>query len=194
MGFSKPCALYVYCSKVCTLWSFTNYWPFVKYEVQPFWLMGWWATGKLSNKQCKGYLLKCKMSCCNFEAVVQSENAVQLAEYRHTVVRMLASACLPFRSSDGPVPRIRRKVFPVCATVRCKAQSSFRLFPCLPLLLEQFQWVKDRYNVYALQGPSQAAKTAFVKSLFKLPLVLTIQGQDVLNLQSFRYGHRNALT
>ncbi|OLP88848.1 hypothetical protein AK812_SmicGene29770 [Symbiodinium microadriaticum] len=149
---------YVYCSKVGTLWSFTNYWPFVDYEVQPFWLMGWWATGKLSNKQYKSYLLKCKKSyrglLQNFEAVVHSENALQLEEYRETVVQ---------------------------------------LFPCLPRFLEQFRWARDRYKLYALQGPSQAAKTSFVKSLFKSPFVLTIQGQDVLNLQSFQYGRHDAL-
>ena len=81
---------------------FTNYWPFVDYEVQPFWLMGWWATGKLSNKQYKSYLLKCKKSyrglLQNFEAVVHSENALQLEEYRETVVQILASVRLPFRS------------------------------------------------------------------------------------------------
>ncbi|CAE7816616.1 unnamed protein product [Symbiodinium sp. CCMP2592] len=164
---------YVYCSKVGTLWSFTNYWPFVDYEVQPFWLMGWWATGKLSNKQYKSYLLKCKKSyrglLQNFEAVVHSENALQLEEYRETVVQILASARLPFRSHDDP------------------------LFPCLPHFLEQFRWARDRCKLYALQGPSQAAKTSFVKSLFKSPFVLTIQGQDVLNLQSFQYGRHDAL-
>ena len=40
--------------------------------------MGWWATGKLSNNQYKGYLLKCKKSDGqNFEAVVQSKNVAQ---------------------------------------------------------------------------------------------------------------------
>ena len=91
---------------VGTLWSFTNYWPFLDYEVQPFWLMGWWATGKLSNKQYKGYLLKCKKSYCgllqNFEAVVQSEKALQLDEYRDSVVRLLAAARLPFRRPTDP--------------------------------------------------------------------------------------------
>ena len=97
---------YVYCTKVGTLWSFTNYWPFLDYAVQPFWLMGWWATGKLSNKQYKGYLLKCKKSyrglLQNFEAVVQSEKALQLDEYRDSVVRLLAAARLPFRQPTDP--------------------------------------------------------------------------------------------
>ena len=97
---------YVYCTKRGTLWSFTNYWPFVDYEVQPFWLMGWWATGKLSNEQYKGYLLKCKKSyrvlVQNYEAVVQAEQAENLDMYRLDVARVLATARLPFRSSQDP--------------------------------------------------------------------------------------------
>ena len=80
----------------------------------------------------------------------------------------------------------------LCVCVSHKP-ASFRLFPCLPRFLEQFRWARDRYKLYALQGPSQAAKTSFVKSLFKSPFVLTIQGQDVLNLQSFQYGRHDAL-
>ena len=61
------------------------------------------ATGKLSNSQYKGYLLKRKKShrglLQNFEAVVQSENAVQVEEYRGAVVRMLASRVCP----SGPL-------------------------------------------------------------------------------------------
>ena len=85
-------------------WSFTNYWPFADYDVQPHWLMGWWATGKLANAQYRGYLLKCKKSfralLQNYEAVVQAEQAEGLEEYRVKVVKMLASARLPFRSSN----------------------------------------------------------------------------------------------
>ena len=95
---------YVYCAKIGTLWSFTNYWPFADYDVQPHWLMGWWATGKLANAQYRGYLLKCKKSfralLKNYEAVVQAEQAEGLEEYRVKVVKMLASARLPFRSSN----------------------------------------------------------------------------------------------
>ena len=68
-----------------------------------------------------------------------------------------------------------------------------RLFPQLATFLEQFKWAKDRYSVYALQGPSQAAKTSFVKALFQNPFVVTIQGQESLNLQKFVYGHHDAL-
>ena len=97
---------YVYCTKVGTLWSFTNHWPFVDYEVQPQWLMGWWATGKLSNEQYAGYLRKCKRSyrtlLQNFEAVVQAEKALQLSEYREAVVKVLASSRLPFRAQNDP--------------------------------------------------------------------------------------------
>jgi len=68
-----------------------------------------------------------------------------------------------------------------------------RLFPSLSKFLEQFKWAQDRYRLYALKGESQAAKTSFVKSLFQRPYVVTIQGQDVLNLQGFQYGHHTAL-
>ncbi|CAE7542022.1 unnamed protein product [Symbiodinium natans] len=164
---------YVYCTKVGTLWSFTNYWPFVDYEVQPHWLMGWWATGKLTNEQYKGYLRRCKRSyrtlLQNFESVVQAEKAAQLTEYREAVAQVLSLARLPFRCVDDP------------------------LFPNLQAFLDQFHWATDRYKIYALQGHSQAAKTSFVKSLFAKPFVVTIQGQDVLNLQAFEYGHHDAL-
>lgn len=59
--------------------------------------------------------------------------------------------------------------------------------------MEQFQWAKDRYYLYALQGPSQSAKTSFVKALFKNPFVVTIQGQESLNLQKFVYGSHDAV-
>ena len=97
---------YVYCTKVGTLWSFTNYWPFLDYEVLPHWLMGWWAMGKLSNKQYKGYLLKCRRSyrtlLQNFEAVLAAEKAMHLVDYREAVVKALSSARLPFRLSNDP--------------------------------------------------------------------------------------------
>lgn len=47
--------------------------------------------------------------------------------------------------------------------------------------------------MYALQGPSQAAKTSFVKSLFRKPFVVTLQGEDTLDLRGFRYGEHDAL-
>ena len=68
--------------------------------------MGWWATGKLSNEQYKGYLLKCKKSyrvlVQNYEAVVQAEQAENLDMYRLDLARVLATARLPFRSSQDP--------------------------------------------------------------------------------------------
>ncbi|CAE7541988.1 unnamed protein product [Symbiodinium natans] len=183
---------YVYCTKVGTLWSFTNYWPFVDYEVQPHWLMGWWATGKLTNEQYKGYLRRCKRSyrtlLQNFESVVQAEKAAQLTEYREAVAQVLSLARLPFRCVDDPfvanLSRLSRLV---------SAYDQMRLFPNLQAFLDQFHWATDRYKIYALQGHSQAAKTSFVKSLFAKPFVVTIQGQDVLNLQAFEYGHHDAL-
>lgn len=97
---------YVYCTKKGTLWSFTNYWPFVDYEVQPHWLIGWWATGKLDNEQCKLYLLKSKKSyrtlVQNIEAVAQAEQAEGLEKYRMEVASILATARLPFRSFTDP--------------------------------------------------------------------------------------------
>lgn len=71
--------------------------------------------------------------------------------------------------------------------------SCVRMFLHLATFLEQFKWAKDRYLLYALQGPSQAAKTSFVKSLFRKPFVVTIQGQDSLNLQKFVYGGHDAV-
>ena len=73
------------------------------------------------------------------------------------------------------------------------AYDQMRLFSNLQAFLDQFHWATDRYKIYALQGHSQAAKTSFVKSLFAKPFVVTIQGQDVLNLQAFEYGHHDAL-
>ena len=97
---------YVYCTKKGTLWSFTNYWPFVDYDVQPHWLIGWWAAGKLDNEQCKLYLLKSKKSyrtlVQNVEAVAQAEQAECLEKYRMEVASILATARLPFRSFNDP--------------------------------------------------------------------------------------------
>ena len=193
---------YVYCSKVGTLWSFTDYWPFVDYEVQPFWLMGWWATGKLANEQYKGYLLKCKKSfrvlLQNYEAVVQAEETRRLEQYRVAVARQLAETRLPFRAHDDPILGLSinfcaMTFFCFFQTKVCSKANDRRFFPKLPIFLDQFRWAKDRYSIYALQGQSQAAKTSFVKSLFSRPFVVTIQGQDSLNLQKFQYGHHDAL-
>ena len=68
--------------------------------------MGWWATGKLTNEQYKGYLRRCKRSyrtlLQNFESVVQAEKAAQLTEYREAVAQVLSLARLPFRCVDDP--------------------------------------------------------------------------------------------
>ena len=97
---------YVYCTKVGTLWSYTDYWPFVDYEVQPHWLMGWWATGKLANQQYRMYLLKRKRSfrvlLQNFDAVVQAEESQRLERYRLEVAQRLTEMRLPFRPRDDP--------------------------------------------------------------------------------------------
>ena len=47
--------------------------------------------------------------------------------------------------------------------------------------------------MHALQGLSQAAKTSFVKTLFKNPYIVTIQGEETLNLKGFQYGTHGAL-
>ena len=34
---------YVYASKVGSLWNYTNFWPFIDYEVNPAWITSWWS-------------------------------------------------------------------------------------------------------------------------------------------------------
>jgi hypothetical protein len=163
----------VYSSKTGSLWAFTDYWPYVDYEVNPHWLTGWWSLGKYSHEQYERYLLKCRRSYRtlhqNFEAVVAAERAEAMEEYKSAVLERLASTRLPFR------------------------QANDALFPKLRSFLDQFQWASERYLMYALRAPSQAAKTSFIKSLFKTPFVVTIQGQDSLNLQGFKFGVHDAL-
>ena len=98
--------------------------PLHQSGMQPLWLMGWWATGKLSNKQYKGYLLKCKKYhglLQNFEAVVQSKKTLQLDDYRNvSLVRKCRKDIFRHVAADhyslgkrprcGPASRI-----PVCA-------------------------------------------------------------------------------
>ena len=134
---------------------------------------GSWGGGppaSSATSSVKGYLLKRKKS---YHGLLQNcEDAVQLEEYRDTVVRMLASTRSPVRSSDGPVPRIHKKEgFPCLCDGALQSPIQFQV-----VSLEQFQRAKDRYNVYALQGPSQAAKTAFVKFWFKSPFCLDYPG------------------
>lgn len=164
---------YVHCNKVGTLWRFTDYWPFVDYEVNPHWLSSLWAVGKLSHDQYERYLLQCRKSYRglhqNFEAVVLDERAEKLKDYQAHVAKQLATTRLPFRAPNDS------------------------LFPFLPKFLEQFDWAKDRYMIYGLQGPSQAAKTSFTKALFKSPFVVTVQGQETLDLRDFKYGFHDAL-
>ncbi|CAE7530266.1 mcfG, partial [Symbiodinium microadriaticum] len=100
---------YVYASKVGSLWNYTNFWPFIDYEVNPAWITSWWSVQKLSHRTYQRYLLQCRRSYKNF-----------------------------------------------------------------------------------LQN-AEAAKTSFAKSLFKCPLVLTVQGATTLNLREFKYGQHDGL-
>lgn len=164
---------YVWCNKRGTLWRFTDWFPFLDYEVSPHWITSWWATDKLSNTQYKQYLIQCKksyrVSLQNYQAVIAAEREEALEEYRVKVAALLDATKLPFKS------------------------HSDSLFPNLQRFLDQFSYAKERYAIYALQGPSQAAKTSFVKSLFKNPYVITVQGASTLNLSAFKYGHHDAL-
>ena len=99
--------------------------------------MGWWSLGKLSNEMCRTYLLKCKRC---FKTLLQNYDAVVEAER--------AAQLQDHQVAVG------------------HSRSQLRLFPKLTNLLEHFQYAQDRYMMYALQGPPQAAKTSFVKSLF----------------------------
>ncbi|CAJ1414261.1 unnamed protein product, partial [Effrenium voratum] len=89
--------------------------------------------------------------------------------FQEKVVEVLSRTRLPFRHVNDP------------------------LFPNLPPFLDQFTYAQERYRLYALQGPSQAAKTSFVKSLFKRPFVLTVQNATTLNLRDFKYGFHDCL-
>ena len=164
---------YVVCLKEGSLWQYTDWIPFADYAVEPLWLTAWWAMGKLSHKQYRNYLLKARRNyrgnVLNFEAVAEAERAEALQAYRVAVVAELEKTKLPFRLISDP------------------------LFPKLPTFISQFDTARERYKMYLLQGPSQAAKTSFVKTLFKNPYVVTIQGEESLNLKGFRYGVNGSL-
>ena len=164
---------YVVCLKEGSLWHYTDWIPYIDYAVDPLWLTGWWAMGKLGHEQYRKYLLRARRSFrtndINFDAVVAAERAEALEEYRATVVEKLAATKLPFRPITDP------------------------LFPKLQRFMQQFDVGQERYLMYALQGPSQAAKTSFAKTLFRNPFVVTIQGEETLNLSGFRYGEHGAL-
>jgi hypothetical protein len=164
---------YVACKKEGTLWVYTDWAPFVDYEVNPHWLTGWWALGKLSHEQYKRYLLQCRRSfkamVTNLEAVVLAEKQEALIDFQEVVVGKINATKLPFRGLDDP------------------------LFPQLSAFFQQFEYAKERYAIYALQGPSQAAKTSFAKSLFRNPFVITVQGEALLDLRAFVYGSHDAV-
>ena len=164
---------YVVCLKEGSLWHYTDWIPFSDYAVDPLWLTGWWATGKFSHDQYRKYLLKARRSyrgnVLNFEAVAEAERAEGLQAYRDAVLLELEKTKLPFRLISDP------------------------LFPKLAKFVAQFDTARERYTMYALQGPSQAAKTSFVKTLFKNPYIVTIQGEETLNLKGFQYGTHGAL-
>lgn len=164
---------YVYCNKRGTLWRYTDWWPFTDYEVNPHWLTSLWCLGKLDHAQYERYLLSCKKSFRtlqqNAQAVAAAEKTEAMKSLQAKVAAALASTRLPFRSTSDP------------------------LFPQLPTFFEQHLWVKDRYKMYALQGPSQAAKTSFAKALFRNPFVITVQGQRSLDLRGFEHEKHDAL-
>ena len=105
----------------------------------------------------------------NCQAVVAAEKATALTSFQSKVGDILATTRLPFR-------------LPTDA-----------LFPNLQKFLDQYEWAQERYSMYALQGPSQAAKTSFAKSLFRRPFLVTVQGQRSLDLRGFEYGSHDAL-
>ncbi|CAJ1459714.1 unnamed protein product [Effrenium voratum] len=158
---------YVYCSKVGSLWNFTDWHPFIDYEVNPAWVT------KFTHTTYQRYLLQCRRNYRTFlqnaEAVLAAEKSAALKTYQEKVVEVLSRTRLPFRHVNDP------------------------LFPNLPPFLDQFTYAQERYRLYALQGPSQAAKTSFVKSLFKRPFVLTVQNATTLNLRDFKYGFHDCL-
>lgn len=132
-----------------------------------------WSVGKLEHSVYDRYLLQCRKSYRtihqNFEAVVAAEKTSALAAFQSEVASRLALTRLPFREPQDP------------------------LFPQLGAFMEQFRWAQERYRMYALQGPSQAAKTSFAKACFKNPFVVTVQGQKSLDLRNFEYGTHDAL-
>jgi hypothetical protein len=96
--------------------------------------------------------------------------------------------------ADKPSPPSSSSLSPSLEHLRELEQArKLLLFPNLPTFLSQFEWAKDRYMLYGLQGPSQAAKTSFTKALFKSPFVVTVQGQETLDLREFKYGFHDAL-
>ena len=40
---------YVYCSKIGSLWNFTDWWPFLDYKVNPAWVTSWWCLQQLNH-------------------------------------------------------------------------------------------------------------------------------------------------
>ena len=187
---------YVYCSKVGTLWSFTDYWPFVDYEVQPFWLMGWWQACERAVQRLLAQMQENPSGSCS-RIMRQSCRPRRPGVWNSTVRRLLGS----WQRLDCPSDRMMIRSLVSASTFALGASSVFfnrknaqkqtiaGSSPSCPRM-DQFRWAKDRYSIYALQGQSQATKTSFVKSLFSRPLV---QGQDSLNLQKFQYGHHGAL-
>ena len=79
--------------------------------------------------------------------------------------------------------KIRREMWDLDSSLPACA----RMFPHLATFAA-VQVGEGRYLLYALQAPSQAAKTSFVKSLLRKPFAATIQGQYSLNLQKLVYG------
>lgn len=44
VAVSRPRAhFYVYCNKRGSLWNYTDWWPFLDYEVNPAWITSWWC-------------------------------------------------------------------------------------------------------------------------------------------------------
>ena len=59
--------------------------------------------------------------------------------------------------------------------------------------MAQFDYALECYKIYALQAGSRSAKTSFVKSLFRNPFMVTVQGATTLNLKGLTYGVNDAL-
>ena len=98
---------YVCCNKIGTQWSYTDYHPFLDYEVNLVWLTSWWSVGKFTHDQYQQILLRCRKAYRSFvqnaEAVVVAERKVSLLAYQKEVQRLLAQTRLKFRPIDDAI-------------------------------------------------------------------------------------------
>ncbi|CAK9004575.1 unnamed protein product, partial [Durusdinium trenchii] len=156
-----------------SLWSFTDWHPFIDYAVNPAWVTGWWCVQKFSHQQYASYLLQCrrayKTNLQNAEAVEKREKELAVRVYQKDVVQKLIANRAPFRATSDPMfsnlPAFRRQFEFACEILDNINDWAF--------ILEHRALLQANADFHKL-GESQTGVFSYTVFLWATPVAITL--------------------